>query len=71
MATIKLNAEKLEELLSQHGAISNVAAGKLLGLHDATLSKIRSGKSGPGETFIANSLTVLAVSFDELFTVAA
>lgn len=70
MATIELKAEKFEELLADRGALTNVAAGKLLGLHNATVSKIRSGKARPGEHFIALALQTFPITFDELFRVA-
>jgi transcriptional regulator with XRE-family HTH domain len=69
MACIKLRAEKLEELLDAMGARTNVAAAELLGIDKGTISRIRSGKSRPSSTFIANALIVFAVTFDELFEV--
>lgn len=71
MATLNLRPDKLEELLRERGATSNVAAGELLGMNDSTISRIRSGAARPGDQFIANALSTFAVTFDELFEVAA
>ena len=70
MATITLRTSRLEELLSDRGIETNVAAGVLLGLNNGTLSRIRAGQSRPGPQFIAKSLIVFAVPFDDLFIVA-
>lgn len=71
MASIGLKVQKFEELLIQRGAESNVAAAALLELNDGTISRIRAGKANPGEKFVANSLTIFAVRFDELFNIEA
>jgi transcriptional regulator with XRE-family HTH domain len=66
MAHLTINQETLERL--RGGQPWGVFAEQL-GLDAGTLSRLRNGKSKPGDKFIANAVTRFPVRMDELVTV--
>jgi transcriptional regulator with XRE-family HTH domain len=66
MARLSINHETLERLRAGQpwGAFA-----EQLGLDAGTLSRIRNGKSRPGDKFLANAVTRFPVRMDELVTV--
>ena len=69
MASIAIRRDRLEELLADKGVHTNVAAADLLGMNNATVSRVRSGRANPGDSFIANALVNLPTTFDDLFEI--
>lgn len=66
MARLTVNQGTLERL--RDGQPWGIFAEQL-GLDASTLSRIRKGKSRPGDKFIANAVTRFPVRMDELVTV--
>jgi transcriptional regulator with XRE-family HTH domain len=66
MSRLTINSETLERLRA--GQPWGVFAEQL-GLDAGTLSRIRNGKSRPGDKFLANAVTRFPVRMDELVTV--
>ena len=65
MSRLTINSETLERLRA--GQPWGVFAEQL-GLDAGTLSRIRNGKSRPGDKFLANAVTRFPVRMDELVT---
>lgn len=57
----------LSERLSRMGADSNVKAAGVLGVTDGTVSRVMTGKSLPGNKFMAAVLARVPAQFDEIF----
>jgi transcriptional regulator with XRE-family HTH domain len=66
MARLTINLETLDRL--RDGQPWGVFAEQL-GLNEGTLSRLRNGKSRPGDKFLANAVTRFPVRMDELVTV--
>jgi len=66
MARLSINHDTLERL--RDGQPWGVFAEQL-GLDAGTLSRLRNGKSRPGDKFLANAVTRFPVRMDELVTV--
>lgn len=66
MARLTINLDTLDRLRAGQpwGAFA-----EQLGLDAGTLSRIRNGKSRPGDKFLANAVTRFPVRMDELVTV--
>jgi len=57
----------LAERLGRMGADSNVKAAEVLGVTDGTVSRVMTGKSLPGNKFMAAVLSHVPAPFDEIF----
>lgn len=68
MAKLVINQETLDKL--RDGQTWGAFAEQI-GVDQGTLSRIRNGKSLPGNGFIASVITAYPVRMDELVTVAA
>lgn len=71
MADIAVRSKRFEELLAERGLTTNLEAAELIKVNDATISRVRTGKTRPGGKFIAHALRAFPVTFDELFEVQA
>lgn len=68
MARLTINHDTLDKL--RNGQPWGVFAAEL-GIDAGTLSRIRNGKSRPGDKFLAHAVTRYPVRMDELVTVEA
>lgn len=68
MARLTINQETLERLRAEQpwGVFA-----EQLGIDAGTLSRIRNGKSRPGDKFLANAVTRFPVRMDELVNIDA
>lgn len=69
MVAIALRGKVLTERLHDVGANTNVEVAKVLGLNDGTISRVLTGKSEPGNKFIAAVLAHVPVAFEEVFVI--
>jgi len=69
MVAIALRGKVLAERLHDVGAHTNVEVAKVLGLNDGTISRVLTGKSEPGNKFIAAVLAHVPVAFEDVFVI--
>lgn len=66
MGKVRLNLDRFNE---SRGSKTLAVFAKELGVNAGTISRILTGRLQPGNRFIANCLTALPYSFEQLFTV--
>lgn len=66
MAKVKLRLDILENLQNEHTINDSKLAAELY-ISRATLWRIKTGKTPPGETFIAGVMSFFNVPFDRIF----
>ena len=67
---VRLRPEKLDELAEERRLAGTTQIAELLGIDRASVHRVRSGESNPGERFIAAALSAFDVDFDDLFEIA-
>lgn len=67
---IRLRKEAFERLVTDLELPTAAAVAAHIGVDPGTLSRVLSGKDGPGERFIAACLATLDADFKELFEIA-
>lgn len=69
-ARIRLRTGQFRKFSSLKGLTTDDAVAKAMGIDPGTLSRVLTGKSAPGERFIAGALTAFSeVDFEDLFEV--
>lgn len=70
MATLAIDPAALERLKKQLGGPTNEALARKMKINPATVSRVLSGKSAPGTSFIAGAMLAFGSAWIcELFTV--
>ena len=71
-STIRLRREQLAKYLQLAGMTRQKQLAEAIGISEAGVYKTLEGRTGPGEKFIAGSLTAFPMlKFDDLFEVVA
>jgi len=69
MATLSIDAKQFEKLREETGLDTLATLADALGIDKGTASRVISGKSAPGPTFISAVLTRFPVKFEDVFTI--
>lgn len=69
MATLTIDAERVEALREEYGYDTLQALATALRVDKSTASRVLSGKAAPGATFISAVLLTFPVKFEDVFVV--
>lgn len=69
MATLTIDSNRFAELRADQGLDTVKGLALALGVDKGTVSRVLSGKSAPGPTFISSVLTTFPIKFEDVFTV--
>lgn len=69
MTTLTIDSERFDQLRREQGLDTVKSLALALGVDKGTASRVLTGKSAPGPTFISSVLTTFPVKFEDVFTV--